>query len=97
MITRDELLKELMKHSVTGHVQTRYDNGEKKDFGYHSFCNDPQHALKIINDAGYILRPKIGGNPTENLAVLAAENEGMFPAHGAHPVYNRNDHEFLVA
>lgn len=76
MNTRDDLLREIMKHAVSGHT------GE----GFNAFCNNPQHALEIINKYGYVLRPRIGGNPTENMASIN-DAEWMFPSHSAHPVY----------
>ena len=36
-------LQEVMKHAVAGHANTQ---------GFNTFCNDPQHALDILRDAG---------------------------------------------
>lgn len=41
-------LRVVMKHAVTGH-----DEGEDTTDGlWHTYCNEPDHALRILADAG---------------------------------------------
>ena len=73
---KNELLKAIMKHAVTGH------EGGKTGVGFNSYCNDPAHALDMIEAEGMILHDQLGK------ALSTADDEGMDEIpYGAHPIY----------
>lgn len=49
-----EALSAVMKHAVTGHPERLYGTAVSVGYGetHHTFCNDADHALHILAEAG---------------------------------------------